>query len=407
MPLTSTAVKNAKPRDKTYKQFDGEGLYLEVRPNGKKHWRLKYRLAGKEKLFALGPYPEISLADAREGKREARVLIAKGVDPVAQRQADKAQKAAIDITLEFAAREWLELKQPEWVPEHHSKVVSRLERHIFPYLGKRQLADIEAHEVLSCLERVVKRGHTETAHRVRSLCGQVFRYGVVKRWVKSDPCRDLEGALPSYKRKANHFAAVETPALFGKLLRDLDSYSGTATVIAALKLAPLLFVRPGELRRMAWADVDLDAAQWRFMVTKVSRELYVPLATQAVEILRDLHLVTGNGRYVFPSLRTPNGSRCMSEAAILNALKALGYSGDQQTGHGFRAIARTMLDEQLGVRVDYIEAQLSHEVKDVNGRAYNRTTFLPERTAMMQQWADYCDRLKSGADVIQLAANQH
>ena len=230
MALTNTAVKNAKPRDKTYKQFDGEGLYLEVRPNSKKHWRLKYRLGGKERLFAIGPYPQFSLAEARDSKRDARALIAKGIDPVVQRRAEMARKAALNITLEFAAREWLELKRPDWVPDHHSKVVSRLDRHILPYLGKRLLGEIEAHEILSCLERIVKRGHVETAHRVRSVCGQIYRYGVVKRWVKSDPCRDLEGALPSYKRKTNHFAAVETPKAFGQLLGKMDRYSGTAPV---------------------------------------------------------------------------------------------------------------------------------------------------------------------------------
>lgn len=393
MKLTNSALKSAKPREKTYKLFDGEGLYLEVRPNGKRHWRMKYRMARKEKLLAIGPYPQISLKEARDNKISARELLAKDIDPVAHRQAEKARKAAADITLENATREWLEMKKPEWVPDHHSKVVGRMERYILPYLGKRLLTEIEAYEILNCLERIVKKGHIETAHRVRSLCGQIFRYGVVKRWVKSDPCRDLDGALPSYKRKANHFAAVEKPEEFGRLLRDIDQYIGTPAVMAALKLAPLLFVRPGELRRMQWADVDLEVAQWRFRVSKVDRELVVPLASQALDILADLRCITGHGRYVFPNLRTPGGSRCMSEAAVLNALKALGYGGDKQTGHGFRAIARTMLDEQLGIRVDYIETQLSHNVRDVNGRAYNRTTFLPERTQMMQQWADYCERL--------------
>lgn len=405
MKLTDSAIKaRGKAADKQFKLFDGEGLHLLVKPNGSRYWRMSYRQAGKSKTLALGVYPQITLKEARQSKDAARKLIAQGIDPVVHRKAEQAAKQAKAITFEHAAIEWLALRKPEWVTEHYSKVVSRVERHLLPFIGTRLLDDIEAHEVLTCLERVVARGHVETAHRVRSLCSQIFRFGVVKRWVKSDPCRDLEGALPSYKRKANHFAAVETPATFGKLLRDIDGYSGTAPVIAALKLAPLLFVRPGELRRMAWADVDFEAGKWRFMVTKVSRELIVPLASQVVVILKELHSITGNGRYVFPSLRTPNGSRCMSEAAILNALKALGYSGDQQTGHGFRAVARTMLDEQLGIRVDYIEAQLSHNVKDVNGRAYNRTTFLPERTEMMQAWADYCDRLRTGADVVELGA---
>lgn len=405
MKLTDSSIKaRSKPAEKQFKLFDGEGLFLLVKPNGRRYWRLSYRQAGKSKTFALGVYPQITLKEARIAKDGARKLIAQGIDPVAQRRSDEAAEQAQAITLKHAACEWLELKRPEWVPDHHSKVVSRIENHVLPYLGNRLLGDIEAHEVLTCLERVLAKGHVETAHRVRSLCSQIFRYGVVKRWVKSDPCRDLEGALPSYKRKTNHFAAVETPKEFGRLLRGIDGYPGSAPVIAALKLAPLLFVRPGELRRMEWAHVDLKAAQWRFKVIKVDRELIVPLARQAVEILQDLNMVTGRGRFVFPSLRTPNGDRCMSEAAILNALKALGYSGDQQTGHGFRAIARTMLDEHLGIRVDYIEAQLSHNVRDVNGRAYNRTTFLPERMAMMQSWADYCDRLRDGADVLELGA---
>ncbi len=404
MKLSDSSIKTLKPKDKPFKLFDGEGLFLLVKPNGSRYWRLSYRQSGKSKTLAIGVYPQVTLKEARVAKNAARKLIAQAIDPVAHRKAAVAAEQARAITLEIAAREWLALKQPEWVPEHYSKVVSRIERHLLPYLGKRLLGDIEAHEILTCLERVVAKGHVETAHRVRSLCGQIFRFGVVKRWVKSDPCRDLDGALPSYKRKANHFAAVETPESFGDLLRAIDGYTGTAPVIAALKLAPLLFIRPGELRRMEWAHVDLEAGQWRFIVSKVGRELIVPLASQAVSILRDLQMLTGSGRFAFPNLRTPNGSRCMSEGAILNALKALGYSGDEQTGHGFRAIARTMLDEQLGIRVDYIEAQLSHDVKDVNGRAYNRTTFLPERTQMMQAWADYCERLRDGADVVELGA---
>ncbi len=416
MALTDTAVKTAKPcekpvgKDKSgkpvyetvagpYKLGDEKGLFLLVTPAGGKLWRMKYRFDSKEKLLSFGAYPDVPLAKAREKRDEARKLLADGIDPGEHRKAIKAarQDRAAN-SFEVIAREWYAKFSPNWAEHHGDRIIRRFERDIFPWIGGRPIAEVTAPELLAVLRRIESRGALETAHRALGNCGQVFRYAVATGRAERDPSADLRGALPP--TDGEHFAAVTDPKLVGELLRTLDGYGGTFTVACAMRLAPYVFVRPGELRKAEWADIDLDAAEWRYHVTKTDSDHIVPLATQAVAILRELHALTGTGRYVFPGART-NG-RPMSDNAILAAMRRMGIPADQMSGHGFRAMARTILDEVLGVRPDLIEHQLAHAVRDANGRAYNRTSHLPERKAMMQQWADYLDKLKAGADVIPL-----
>jgi len=399
MALTDTAIRNAKPGAKPARLFDERGLYLEVTPSGGKWWRFRYRFGGKAKLLSMGTYPDVGLAKARERRDEARKLLADGIDPSQQRKATKAagtERAA--NSFEVVAREWYGKMSPTWNTAHGVRIIRRLERDVFPWIGARPVAEVTAPELLGVLRRIEQRGALETAHRALQNCGQVFRYAIATGRAERDPSGDLRGALPPVK--GTHFAAVTDPAKVGHLLRTLDGYQGTFTVQCALKLAPLVFVRPGELRAAQWADIDLDAAEWRFHVTKTDTGHIVPLARQAVDILRELHALTGRGRYVFPGARSRE--RPMSENAILAALRRLEIGKDEMSGHGFRAMARTILDEVLGVRPDLIEHQLAHAVRDPNGRAYNRTAHLPARRDMMQQWADWLDKQKTGADVIQL-----
>jgi integrase len=280
------------------------------------------------------------------------------------------------------------------VPSHADRIIRRLERDIFPWLGRKPTTDINAPQLLEAVRRIEARGAVETAHRALQDCGQVFRYAIATGRAERDPSGDLRGALTPVRGK--HFAAVTEPADAAKVLRALDGYEGTLPVRCALRLAPLVFVRPGELRHAQWADMDLDAAEWRYAVTKTDTQHIVPLARQAVEILRELQPLTGRGRYVFPSARSPRGDRPMSDNAILMAMRSMGIGKEEMSGHGFRAMARTILDEVLGFRPDFIEHQLAHSVRDPNGRAYNRTAHLPERRKMMQDWADYLDELKIG-----------
>ena len=402
MALTDTAVRNAKPGAKPTKLFDERGLFLLVTPAGGKWWRLRYKFDGKEKLLSLGVYPDVGLKDARTRRDDARKLLADGVDPGEHRKATKAAKAERGAnSFEVVAREWYIKHSPGWAEHHGDRIIRRFERDIFPWIGGKAIADVTAPELLAVVRRIESRGALETAHRALGNCGQVFRYAVATGRAVRDPSGDLRGALPPFK--GEHFSAVTNPPQVAELLRTLDGYQGTLPVACALRLAPLVFVRPGELRKAVWADIDLDAAEWRYHVTKTDSEHIVPLATQAVAILRELHALTGSGVYVFPGART-NG-RPMSDNAILAAMRRLGIGKDEMSGHGFRAMARTILDEVLGVRPDLIEHQLAHAVKDPNGRAYNRTAHLPERKKMMQQWADYLDKIKAGADVIPLHGN--
>lgn len=399
MALTDTKVKSVKPTEKTQKLFDGGGLYLEVTPKGGKRWRLKYRFTGKEKLLSLGVYPEVKLKVARERRDELRKLLAEGVDPSANRKAAKA--AAVDRasnSFETVAREWHEKYSKVWAESHSKKLMRRLERDIFPWIGGMPISEVTAQDILPCLRRIEKRGVVETAHRALQNCGQVFRYAVATGRAPRDPSADLRGALPPVK--GGHFAAVTDPKRVGELLRAIDGFNGTFVCQCALKIAPLVFVRPGELRHAQWADIDLNAREWRYLVTKTKTQHIVPLSSQAVEILEDLQALTGNGKYVFPSAR--GASRPMSENALLAAMRGMGIPKEEMTGHGFRATARTLLDEVLGFAPHLIEHQLAHAVRDPNGRAYNRTAHLPQRRKMMQAWADYLDGLKEGASVIPL-----
>jgi integrase len=402
MKLNDVAVRKAKPEAKAYRMADGGGMYLEVTPNGSKYWRLAYRHGGKQKTLALGVYPDVPLTLARARRDDARKLLAQDIDPGEQKKAVKAagaEKAA--NSFEVVAREWLAKHGKTLVASHTDRIVRRFEKDIFPWIGSKPIADITAPELLAVARRIESRGALETAHRALQNCGQVLRYAVATGRALRDVTGDLRGALPPAKE--THLAAVTEPAQVAPMLRAFDSYSGSFVTKCALRLAPLVFVRPGELRRAEWVDIDLEAAEWRYTVTKTNTPHLVPLSWQAVEILRELHALTGSGQYVFPGART-NG-RPMSDNAILAAMRRMNIGKDEMTGHGFRAMARTILDEVLGVRPDFIEHQLAHAVRDPNGRAYNRTAHLPERRKMMQLWADYLDKLKAGAEILPFKGN--
>ncbi len=401
MPLSDAQLRRAKPAPKSYKLFDSQGLYLLLQPTGGRWWRFKYRFGGKEKLLSLGTYPEVGLGDARAARDNARKQVAASVDPSEHRKAAKAAGAMRDAnTFEVVAREWLGKQAASWAPTHTSRILLRLENDLFPWLGTRAVADITAPDILTCLRRVEKRGAVESAHRILQNCGQVLRYAVATGRATQNVAAHLKGALP--RVKPTHHAAIVDAHGIGGLLRAIDSYRGSLVTRCALKLAPLLFVRPGELRRAEWSEFDLSVGVWNIpgerMKTRAKH--LVPLATQAVATLRELHALTGQGRYVFPSAR--GGGRPMSDNAVLSALRGMGYDKAAMSGHGFRAMARTVLDEVLHVRTDYIEHQLAHRVRDPNGKAYNRTAHLPERCEMMQQWADHLDTLKADAKVAPL-----
>lgn len=399
MALTDIQVRKVKPTDKPQRLFDGGGLYLEVSPAGGKLWRLKYRFLRREKRLALGAYPAVSLVKARKGRDAAKELLEEGIDPGVYRKVQKAtlvEQAA--NTFEVVAREWYARHQPTWAPTHACKIIKRLENDVLPWLGKRPIAQITAPEVLKVLHRIEGRNALDTAHRVHQNCSQIFRYAVATGRADRDPCTDLRGALPPAKRQ--HFASITEPKQVAELLRALDAFSGTLVVQSALKLAPLVFVRPGELRKAKWSEIKLNKAEWCYVVTKTKTEHVVPLASQAVEILNELRPLTGGGIFVFPG-RDPK--KPMSDAAVNAALRRMGYDTKTEiTGHGFRAMARTILHQELGFAPEIIEHQLSHRVPDSLGEAYNRTKFLKQRREMMQRWADYLDKLRAEAKVIQL-----
>ncbi len=393
MALTHRAVEALKPEAKAYKKADEKGLYLQITPKGSKYWRFKYRVNKKEKLLAIGLYPDVSLARAREKRDEARRLLADGIDPGEYKK--HVKQSAIENaanSFEVIAREWFVKKQKKWTKDHGQKIMRRFERDIFPWLGSRPIAEISPPELLKVLRKIEERGAVETAHRALGSCGEVFRYAIVTSRCERDISQDLKGALESVK--STHFAAPTDPKRLAEILKIIDGYHGSYTVLTALKLMPLVFVRPGELRKAKWADIDLGKAEWSYQVTKTQTEHIVPLATQAVSLLRELSPLTGNSEYAFPSPRSIK--RPISDNTVLGALRRMGITKEEATGHGFRATARTLLDEVLGFRPEYIEHQLAHAVKDPNGRAYNRTSFLEQRREMMQAWADYLDKLKQG-----------
>ena len=404
MPLTDTAIRSAKPKDKTFKLFDGGGLYLEVNPSGGKWWRWKYRFAGKEKRLSFGVYPDVSLKFAREKRDAARQQFAAGTDPAEARKAERLAQAGAE-SFEAIAREWHAKFSPGWVASHGDRILRRLEKDLFPWLGKRPIAEVKAPELLAVLRRIESRGAQETAHRAMQNCGQVFRYAVATGRAERDPTGDLRGALPPPKEK--HHASIIEPKRIGALLRAIDAYEGFFATKCALRLAPLVFVRPGELRKAQWPEIDFEKAEWRIPAARMKmREHHiVPLSHQAVEILRELEPLTNRGvpakpdapRYVFPGARSH--VRPMSENAILAALRRMGYTKEEMTGHGFRSMASTLLHEQ-GWNHQAIERQLAHAERNAVSAAYNFAEHLPERRKMMQAWADYLDSLKSGAEVI-------
>lgn len=404
LPLSPIQIKNAKPKEKPYKLADGGGLYLEVMPTGSKLWRMKFRQAtGKESRLAFGSYPEVTLLQARKKRDEARQLKAGGTDPGQFKRDDKRAKAvAAAHTFECVAWTWLEKTAATRATTTQEKVTNWLKRDVFPFIGHMPVATIKSIDVLTAVQKMEARGAVDSAHSVKRLCGQVLRYGVATGLVERDVTVDLKGALSVVPQI--HYAAITEPKQAGDLMRSIFAYTGHPYAVAALKLSPLVFVRPGELRSAEWVEIDLDAAEWRIPGSKMKMKVdhLVPLSAQAVEILRSVHAMTGLGKYVFPSIRT--GERCMSENTINAALRGMGYAKEKMTAHGFRAMARTIMDEVLGERVDLIEHQLAHAVKDPNGRAYNRTAHLPARREMMQRWSDYLDTLRNGADVVLLRA---
>ncbi|VVE01605.1 tyrosine-type recombinase/integrase [Pandoraea anhela] len=393
MPLTDLEVRRATPREKTYRIYDGRGMYLEVAPTGGKYWRLKYRFNAREKRLSFGVYPDVTLAHARGKRDEARAMLADGIDP-SQAKKEKKRLAQLSSanTFRVVALEWFERQAPGWTDSHSEKIMGRLVKDAFPLLGPRPIAEITAPEVLAVLRRAESRGANDTAHRLHQTCGQIFRYAVATGRAMRDVSVDLRGALRPNTH--THFAALTDPHKVGEMLRALDGFAGTFVVGAALRLAPLLFVRPGELRQAEWSQFDLDRREWRYVVSKTKTEHLVPLATQAVEILRKLHGLTGNWRFVFPGR---DRRKPMSAAAINAALQRLGFDTQTEiTGHGFRAMARTILHERLRFPAEVIEHQLAHRVPDILGTAYNRTRFLDDRVKMMQAWANYLDLLKTG-----------
>jgi integrase len=400
--LTDTQVRNAKPREgKQATLFDGGGLFLLVSASGSKGWRFKYRFMGKEKLMSFGPYPEVSLSDARNLRADAKRLIVQGVDPMQERTAKREQqKAVLENTFKRVALEWYG-NQTHLAESTRKLNLRRLENDIFPQIGSMPLSEIKPKQILDkVLRPMERRGVGELALRVKSIISQVFRYGVACGYVERDPTTDLTGALKKVER--GHMSAITEPAKLAPLLRAIDEYEGYAVVKHALQLAPMLFVRPGELRAMKWADIDFESAEWRYIVPKTKTEHIVPLSRQALEILRSLHELTGAGELAFPSIRTV--SKPISNNTLNAGLRRMGFTKDEVSAHGFRATARTILEEVLQERIELIEQQLAHEVRDTLGRSYNRTRHLDERKRMMQIWSDYLEGLKQGAQVLPLKA---
>ena len=392
MKLTDTKIRGLKPREKKYKVSDGKNLFLVINTNGSKYWRYKYIFHGKEKLLAIGVYPNVTLSQARELRNEAKQQLSKGNDPSFIKQTNKINiKLAIQNSFEIIAREWHAKFLSKWKIEHAKTIISRLEKNIFPWIGNKPISEVKPMELLNLIRRIESRGARELSHRVLQICGKVFKYAIVTDRSEVDPSATLKGALEPVQRK--HHASITNPEEIGKLLIAIDSYKGYFITKCALKLAPMLFVRPGELRKAEWSELNFDKAEWRLPPEKMKmKSLHiVPLATQVISILRELHNFTGKGRYVFPGLNNLN--RPMSENTINAALRRLGYLSNEMTGHGFRSMACTILNEQ-GWNKDAIERQLAHIERNNIRAAYNYAEYLPERKKMMQEWADYLESLK-------------
>jgi len=394
MSITELKIRNAKAKTKAYKLCDERGLFLLITPKGGKYWRFKYRFEGKEKLLALGIYPEVSLADARDRRDQARKQLSNGIDPSVLKQASKqATQSLTENSFELVAKEWFIKFSPRWVKTYSEKVINRLEQNVFPWIGDFNIGEISPTQLLTVLQRVEERGLLETAHRILQSCSRIFRYAVATGRANHDITSGLRGAIPAAKKI--HYAAITDPVKVAALLRAIDGYDGLLITKCALRLAPLVFVRPGELRSAEWSEINLETAEWNIPAEKMKMRQphLVPLCRQAIEILKELHPLTGNNKFVFPNERTK--TRQMSENTMAAALRRMDFGAKETTIHGFRATARTLLDEILKFRPDIIECQLAHAVRDANGRAYNRTTYLPERREMMQVWANYLDGLVS------------
>jgi integrase len=400
--LKALEVEKAKFKSKNYKMTDGRGMYLLVTKTGK-YWRYDYRYMKKRKTLALGVYPDVSLKNAREKHQEARTKLANDIDPGFYKKVNKEAKIqAAQNSFERFALEWFSKQKQNWTEGHARTVKGRLDKNIIPYIGDRPLNEISAREVLIICRRVERRGAIETAHRVKTICSQIFRYCVASGLIDSDPCRDLTKALIPATPK--HMAAITDPIKVGGLMRSIEDYEGHQVTRSALKLAPLVFVRPGELRHAEWEEINLEDAIWKIPATKMKmkRIHIVPLATQAVEIIKDLKPLTGSSQYLFPSIRS--AKRPMSNNAVLSALRRMGYPKEEMTGHGFRSMASTLLNE-LGWESKLIEKQLAHQDNNSVRAAYNHAEYLPERIKMMQAWADYLDGLKAGGKIINFKRN--
>lgn len=392
MPLTDISIRNAKPKDKPYKLTDGRGLYLLVKKTGK-YFRWDYRFAGKRKTFSLGVYPDITLKEVRERHEDLRRLLARDIDPMEYKKNVKTKhQVEVEHSFEVVAREWFLKYQPVWTEKHAKTIISRLENNIFPWLGGTSVSSITAPLLLESLRRIEDRGALETAHRVKQICGQVFRYAIATGRAERDPSVDLKGALAPTRAKS--MATITSPEKIGKLMRSIDGYQGHFITRCALKLAPLTFVRPGELRHAEWHEINLEHAEWKIPAEKMKMRSahIVPLSRQALAVLEEIRPLTGEGRYVFPSLRSM--SRPMSNNTVNAALRRMGYAKDEMTGHGFRAMASTVLHEQ-GWPSDAIERQLAHTERNSVKAAYNHAQYLPERRKMMQAWADYLLKLEN------------
>jgi integrase len=394
MALTDTKAKQAKPKEKIYRLSDEKGLYLEIHPNGSKYWRHKYRFNKKEKRLAYGVYPEVTLKEARNKRDTSRKLLENEIDPAAAKQLRKdANKEASANSFELVAREWYAKQLPTWAPSTAKKRLAQLENDLFPWLGKRPISEITAAELLTTLQRVENRGAKESAHNGRQLANQVFRYGRLTQRCSHDPASDLRGALAP--KTTIHRPAITEPKELGKLLTKIKSYKGSLIVRSLLSLCPILFQRPGEMIAMEWNEVDLETGEWNIPADKMKMGIahLVPLPSQAIFILQELHALTGQGKYVFPN-QSKRRTHHASNGTINKALQNMGIDTKMEhCAHGFRATARTILDEQLGFKVEWIEHQLAHQVRDSLGRAYNRTKHLKQRKEMMQEWANYLETL--------------
>ncbi|NWF36998.1 integrase arm-type DNA-binding domain-containing protein [Mariprofundus sp. KV] len=400
MALSDAKVKAASVPEgkKQVKLSDGSGMYLHVSGSGK-YWRMNYRFAGKQKTLSLGVYPTVTLKEARKRRSDAHKLLDKNIDPSQAKKKAKRQAATEHnaSTFEMVARELVKKNRVNWSSGYARSVESRLEKHVFPWLGSMKIAEIEAPDVLGVLRRVESYGKIETVHRLKMLCGQIFRYAIATGLIKSDPSRDLKGALEPLV--STHRATITDSKKVGELLRAIESFEGTFVVKCALRLTPYVFLRPGELRKAEWSEIDLDRCEWRIPAQKMKMrvEHIVPLSRQAVAIFQEVHEYTGSGKFVFPSIR--NVHRPMSENTINACLRRIGYTKDEICAHGFRAMASTLLHEQ-GWNSDVIERQLAHKEGNAIKGAYNHARHLPERREMMQSWADYLGALKEGANII-------